>query len=663
VHCNICKTNEAEAAKYSKNGIVPLASGIRVDGIQKLERIVDHVTSKAHEAAAEASKLAELWEKQSDKHPWVNTLKQHRAEVINNLIVLCVDVYNDSLLETPTARSWPARSLASLRAHSIQQQLSADWDVELDNYNPPASVFHYRDPVVYSEMLHVIAEIDMKKVAECLKQALCVAIQIDGSADRQNTDNKFVVARYISNDNPCEIRSAFLAVRQSENTGAQGLLDVVVKTCDTAGVSFEKLVGITTDGEAANTGRVGGLWKLLADHIGHGLLTAWCCCHRSDLAMESAIDTVPELKIWLSNLTGVATYFRTSPTKFKLLHELFPQTRSFPAYFEVRFAEHVRSLILAILHNLPGCRNVWEKLSDSKERNVKSAAVGFCKVWTPSSQQVILTALMADITLVLQELHKLFQTASLILPDVLTVRDSALRKLNIISNAPMPGGQEEKILATFNDNNSEDTEELQHRRNTPNQYVTTGRRQWAAVRVEVVSAFINFLNIRLSLEDDNTITKMSSLLTASSAETMIDAGRALVETLFGNDSVSEFASSVCDNWPAVEEIPQIDTIDLGAKYSVRLRRLVGCTSGLLQKLLASILVLSPHSMTTERVISHYNQIKSPHRMSLHEDTMNARLYVSLNGVGTACYDPRPAVAEFLRKKDRRYREPEATIYK
>ena len=43
--------------------------------------------------------------------------------------------------------------------------------------------------------------------------------------------------------------------------------------------------------------------------------------------------------------------------------------------------------------------------------------------------------------------------------------------------------------------------------------------------------------------------------------------------------------------------------------------------------------------------------------------MNARLYVSLNGVGTACYDPLPAVAEFLRTDDKLQRETETTMYK
>jgi hypothetical protein len=50
-------------------------------------------------------------------------------------------------------------------------------------------------------------------------------------------------------------------------------------------------------------------------------------------------------------------------------------------------------------------------------------------------------------------------------------------------------------------------------------------------------------------------------------------------------------------------------------------------------------------------------------MASQQDSINARLHVSLNGVGTAYYDPRPAVAEFLRKKNRRCREPDREVYR
>ena len=67
---------------------------------------------------------------------------------------------------------------------------------------------------------------------------------------------------------------------------------------------------------------------------------------------------------------------------------------------------------------------------------------------------------------------------------------------------------------------------------------------------------------------------------------------------------------------------------------------------------------------TERVVSHHNQLKSIQRASLFNETGNDRLIIIIyvNGAGTASYDPRPAVAACLQKKDRRYREPQTDVY-
>ena len=69
-----------------------------------------------------------------------------------------------------------------------------------------------------------------------------------------------------------------------------------------------------------------------------------------------------------------------------------------------------------------------------------------------------------------------------------------------------------------------------------------------------------------------------------------------------------------------------------------------------QKKMASFLVVSPHSIGTEHVVSHHNKLKSIQRASLSNETVNDRLIISVNGAGTASYDPRPTVAAFLQKK-------------
>jgi hypothetical protein len=64
---------------------------------------------------------------------------------------------------------------------------------------------------------------------------------------------------------------------------------------------------------------------------------------------------------------------------------------SFPKHFDVRFAEHTRNLLNAVLHNLDAARRVWQDMvdgiieSNSKE---KQMAKGFIEKWYKGSRQV-----------------------------------------------------------------------------------------------------------------------------------------------------------------------------------------------------------------------------------------------------------------------------------
>ncbi|CAB3977527.1 E3 SUMO- ligase KIAA1586-like isoform X2, partial [Paramuricea clavata] len=273
-------------------------------------------------------------------------------------------------------------------------------------------------------------------------------VQIDGSADKQQVDSKFITARYV----PCDevsVKTVFLGIASSDLGGAEGLLDSFTTCIENIGINTAKLVGVTTDGENANTGKNAGLWKLLQDYIGRDILTIWCVCHRSDLALESVQAEVPELTIWMSNVLAVATFFRTSPRRTKLLHKVEEKCLSFPKHFDVRFSEHTRNLLNAVLHNLDAARRVWQDMvdgtieSNSKE---KQMAKGFIEKWYKGSRQVWLTAVMFDLCTIFKTLQKLFQKSNLILPDVLTAKDSAMQNLKIMNDIPVPGGKEEQNL-------------------------------------------------------------------------------------------------------------------------------------------------------------------------------------------------------------------------
>ena len=261
ITCMLCQQYELEVKKFTVNGRLPIANGIRADGKDRLKSIVDHLQSSAHEEAIRLRENDEAWRSMSDSHPWERVMKKSKAETLNFLIHLAVDAYNDAQVETISARSWPSRSLAGEHSNHLVRLFSKEgWDSNFVPYNQPASLYHYRDPVTYGETQEIIGKLEMKHVADCLKDCLCYSVQIDGSTDKQQIDSKFVTARYVPVDEVC-VKTVFLGISSSDLSGADGLLDSFLSCMGSVNCETSKLVGITTDGENANTGKNGGLWK------------------------------------------------------------------------------------------------------------------------------------------------------------------------------------------------------------------------------------------------------------------------------------------------------------------------------------------------------------------------------------------------------------------
>ena len=133
--------------------------------------------------------------------------------------------------------------------------------------------------------------------------------------------------------------------------------------------------------------------------LGSFFLTMWCVAHRINIAMDSIIASLPEMKIWFSNLKSLCTYFQKYSKRKKLLHEKLPDAKEFAAYFEVRFAEHLSQVINTVLHNLESCMEVWKCIQEGSDRlkRDQDEARGFLTVWNQNGLQVFLTAIIGDV--------------------------------------------------------------------------------------------------------------------------------------------------------------------------------------------------------------------------------------------------------------------------
>ena len=130
-------------------------------------------------------------------HPWLKVLKKENEPTVENLIRLAIAIYNDSQLLTPSAWSWPSRSLVSL---CVEKQITLfnenGSDTSFSKYEPLPIDLHYRDPMVYAEMLNIIVELEIAKLKDKLNNVIRFSCQIDGSVDSMQNDNKIVFIRF-----------------------------------------------------------------------------------------------------------------------------------------------------------------------------------------------------------------------------------------------------------------------------------------------------------------------------------------------------------------------------------------------------------------------------------------------------------------------------------
>ena len=97
----------------------------------------------------------------------------------------------------PFAWSLLSRSLASLCGEKQIKTFNENSnDTSFSEYEPLPIDLHYRDPVVYAEMLSIIADLEIAKLKDKLNNVIRFSCQIDGSVDSMQNDNKIVFIRF-----------------------------------------------------------------------------------------------------------------------------------------------------------------------------------------------------------------------------------------------------------------------------------------------------------------------------------------------------------------------------------------------------------------------------------------------------------------------------------
>lgn len=226
-----------------------------------------------------------------------------------------ITVYNDAKKVTLSPWSWPSRQVAD----QLADRYKANGYLEENTNNID---FQYLTPAHHKDLLDSIVKSDFPRFISKIKNALATSLRADGSTDRTQNHNIYVLGNIVSSDAVAETIFLGFKVPESQMIEAEKLsvdeielMDDIFILEDTIPTMpaedylqaiknsvteimpwkdlFFQVSSVVTDGESINSGDRNGLWaKLKAERLAcenflMALFCIWCVPHRINLAWKS----------------------------------------------------------------------------------------------------------------------------------------------------------------------------------------------------------------------------------------------------------------------------------------------------------------------------------------------------------------------------------------
>ena len=206
-----------------------------------------------------------------------------------------------------------------------------------------------------------------KTLPKKLLEALAISLRCDGSVDRTQLDEIYLMAKLVSPTGVAE--NVFLGAAEPQTKGVHdAILTASARIVrlgsddDLAMQEAKKLFcrasSLVTNGASVNVRQRNGLWAVLEkDRENTNLnenqpaqcMKIWCAAHRAQLAWKALTNLITEVDHMIQRLCSLPTFFRSSAVRTQNLYKIAKNENTavlaFPSVFEIHWAEFTSSLI------------------------------------------------------------------------------------------------------------------------------------------------------------------------------------------------------------------------------------------------------------------------------------------------------------------------------
>jgi hypothetical protein len=517
---------------------------------------------------------------------------------------LMITVFNDAKRTTLSGWSFPSRIVTAELARNFKWGRGL---TSITNFD-----LRYVTPGSHAKLLACIVDSDTVHITEALTKSLAVSLRFDGSVDRTQKHNVFVMAQIVKDDVEASIVTVYLGFDTPKSKGAIGYLNCLKRITKKflPWKDFLALItSVVTDGESLNLGRLNGLIaKLKAlrnlSPSNSPLISIWCVPHRTNLAWKSTskLNIIDKLIIRARKLSK---HFRSSGKRTQKLrtiaaNEKLQRPVRYPAFFAVRWVEYVFKLLNAVL------RNWYTSMKYFQSENLTSQL----NFWTQYNT-LHFTVFLTDVLSLVKRFQKSCQSDTINLLDVNNLKQSLFENLEKSKHTHVEEGWEELFLRqTVINTNNAILRGIQLKTATSTIITRTTRNNRATKRIlplftpttrqHIIGKLIQDLKMRLDL-DLPLIKAFEPLLSINSLASLEDLKmcHAVVapdidENIFISDYYNAAAllnnDESCNPHEALKKLIEISPHHLSS----------------IKSSLARILAAKPHSADVERLISEYS---------------------------------------------------------
>ena len=653
VRCFFCTKFPDTVKLHARKGkLPPMAQGSGT--IFREPVVAAHLKTRYHQEAKKAFRLSSLSNIEISQASQIGKyISKANEELCNRIGSLMLQVYNDAKKLTLSAFSFPSRVVVSDIAHAFRMS-------ETGLKNVSKSDLQYVTPQNHREFLNcIVSSYKETLTKQILEQTMALSLRCDGSVDRTQVDKIFVMAKAVTNIG--EETQYFLGAAEPQQRGASGLLGAVCEACSNVLSEnrstdlFAQMSSLVTDGASANTGDKKGLWTIMEKMRAENstmtvspVIKIWCSAHRANLAWKAVGDTVPELKNVFSQLTGLSSFFHSSGLRTRELRAVAAANNlrllTLPKTFEVRWTAFTMELVNSVLVS-------WHAMVLFLQSSTEKAAKGYLNFLT-NLQNLKLLAVITDILTVFTRYHKLLQSDTTTILDVDKFTSNVKSQLLKLKEVPLLGGWKETLKEEIKETDEgvvllkDVVLNVSNRRLGEHHKFVSDKREFFAVENEIISALVEFLTQRFSVDEERlSIAKdFTDLLPAADLRS--------VHNVFCSDLSLESLSLEYHDLMSMEktQLQALRKLNLSAKVKHLAQSQHYKT---LNMVLARILAAKPHSADVERLISCSNILKSPGRAKMQLDTENLYLFVHYNMPPLSQWEPREAILNWLKNKPHR----------